>query len=121
MVAVEIPSDTDSFMAVWAKAKRYQALGTVVYVVGLDQPDPVILRLGPGDREFTAWSGRPIEELGGFSLQFNDDSELVLTTLDGLDATSDHTLTQAQVAQVERRAEALARQLQDLGIDPAPE
>lgn len=117
-VVVEIPSATDGFMSLRAKAKRYQALGAVVYVVGVDSPNPVILRLGPDDEEFVVWIDRPIDELGGFSLHF-DGGELVLTSPDGLQATSDHGLTEAQVARAEQRADALARRLRDLGVDPA--
>lgn len=126
-VIVEIPSDDDGFAPFRAKARRAQALGSVVYVVVVDGPDPVILRLGPGDPEVVAWTGRSIPELGGLILDF-EDRRLVVVLPDGGRALSDADLVamadiraaeaEARAAEAEGRAAELGRLLRRHGIEP---
>lgn len=113
-VAVEIPSDTDTFVSLRAKAHRYQRLGTVTYVVTVDDGELDVLRLGIEDREFGPWTGQPIPELGGLRLHF-EDGVLVATLPDGTTGRSDSDL----VDQARRRVEALTAQLEALGVEPA--
>jgi Uma2 family endonuclease len=120
-VAVEVPSDTDTFVSLRAKARRYQRLGTVTYVVTVDDGELDVLRLGIEDREFAPWAGQPIPELGGLRLDF-DDGDLVATLPDGTTGRSDSDLVE-QVREAEetarRKIEALTAQLEALGVEPA--
>ncbi len=118
-VVVEIPSETDSFVSLRTKARRYQRLGTTLYVVTVDDGDVDVLRLGVDDREFVPWMGREIPELGGLRLDAVDDT-LTATLPDGTTATTDDELVAAA-----RRAEDAARlrvgaleaQLRALGVE----
>ncbi|MCP5025215.1 MAG: Uma2 family endonuclease [Actinomycetia bacterium] len=133
-VVVEVPSESDSYAAFRAKALRYQGLGAVAYVVIVDSPSQTVLRLGLGDREPVTWIDRPLPELGGVRLVF-DAGRLVLITPEGLRAVSDDDLVadaarraddaarraddaERRADKAEERAQALARQLELLGVDP---
>ena len=140
MVVFEMPSESDSFASFRAKALRYQALGTVVYLVVTERPHPAVLRLGRGDREPQPWADLAISELAGLRLGFDGD-ELVATLPDGTRARSDADLVamaheraaeaetraaeaheraaeaEARAAAAERAARALTRRLEALGID----
>lgn len=119
VAVVEVPSESDGFVAFREKAFRYQALGTPVYLVVIEGARAV-LRLGPQDTEPMPWANRPIDELGGIQLGFDGD-DLVLTTPDGVRATSDADLldvVERRADAAEARAEALRRQLDALGVVP---
>lgn len=125
LAVVEIASRTDSWESMLHKLDRYGRLGTVVYVVALHPG--AIQRFVPGESDMPGWQGRPIEELGGLRVSF-EDSPLVVTMPDGLRANSenallDHFVERATAAerrakQAESRAEALAERLRQLGVDP---
>jgi Uma2 family endonuclease len=127
LVVMEVPSPTDTFVQFRAKTFRYQELGTTVYLIVIGGSPEVVLRLGPEDSEPQAWTNRPVDELGGLRLGF-DDGELVVTTPDGLRATSDGALlaqsmeraatAEDRATAAEERAQALARQLEALGVEP---
>jgi len=122
IVVVEVPSDGDSFAAFRAKAFRYRDLGSVAYIVVVDGPRHTVLRLGPDNTEPVLWIDKPIPELGGLSLGF-DDKTLVVTTPTGAQAASaDGLLAIAeQRAEAERgRVEVLEAQLRALGAEPQP-
>lgn len=129
LVVVEIPSDDDGFAAFRTKARRAQAHGSVVYIVVVDGPDPVVLRLGPDDLEFVPWTGRPVPELGNLILDF-DDRQLVVELPNGLRAHSDADLvstlearaeeSEARAIEAKARAAELTRLLREHGIDPDP-
>lgn len=116
LAAVEVVSDTDSFAALRAKARRYQRLGAVAYVVILDDEHGV-LRLGPDDGELVSWIGAPLAELGGFRLEFVD-GDLELTMPDGTTARTGSDLIAAAADKAEREAQALRDQLRSLGVEP---
>ena len=115
---VEVPSDSDTFTSLLAKAQRYRALGTVTYLVAIDTPEPTVLRLGPDDVEPRYWVDQPMPELGGIRLVTHDgELPLALVTPSGIRATSDAEL----LGEAERRAEAriaeLERRLAERGSD----
>lgn len=126
LAVVEVASDTDTFASLRSKARRYQRLGTTVYVVVVDE-DPCVLRLGSDDEEFIDWTGRPIPELGGPVLDI-DGGRPRLTMPDGLQAASDAALmaameeraeaAESRASEAERRAEELAARLRALGEEP---
>lgn len=133
LVVVEVASDTDGFASLLAKTRRYQRLGPPAYVVALDD-EPDFFRLGPGDRDLISWLGRPVEELGGFTIDIVDGRPQV-TMPDGT-AARDHIelLTSAhqradqarnradqarnRADRAEDTAEALRAQLRSLGVEP---
>ena len=124
---VEIPSPGDGFLAVIAKARRYQRLGTVSYQV-LPYPGvPQVERLAPGDVIAQPWMETPCPELGGISFVMHGES-LAVRTHDGFVARYGERLTEvieaarveaeAARVQAETRADALAEQLRAAGITP---
>lgn len=119
-VVVEIPSETDTFVSLRTKARRYQRLGTTVYVVIVDDGELDVLRLGVDDREFGPWAGEAIPELGGLRLHFEGET-LTATLPDGTEATSDADLV-AQARRAEdaarREVEAMRARLRALGVEP---
>lgn len=145
-VAVEVPSDSDGFVALRAKTLRCRELGVVLYLVVMHSPQGVI-RLAPGEAD-RPWADRPIPELGGLSIGF-DHGDLVVTTPDGLRVDSDDALVaqldaaaeaaraeaaaaqadavaaradavaaRAEAIEARGRAEVLAARLRELGLDP---
>lgn len=133
VVVVEVPSASDGFVAMLAKAGRCQQLGAVFHIVSVHEPRSV-LRFGPDDQpvpaerfEARSWVDRPIPELGGLRIGFEGD-DLVVELPDGTRATSDEALVvearqraalaEDRAADAERRADSLARQLRDLGVEP---
>ncbi|MCP5027906.1 MAG: Uma2 family endonuclease [Actinomycetia bacterium] len=147
-VVVEVPSESDSYAAFRAKALRYQGLGAVAYVVIVDSPSQTVLRLGLDDREPMTWIDRPLPELGGVRLVFDagrlvlitpdgvraiSDDDLVADAARRADEAArraddaarraDDAARRADDAErradgAEERAQALARQLELLGVDP---
>lgn len=140
-VIVEVPSDSDGFGAFRAKAKRAQSLGSVVYIVVVDDPDQVVLRLGLDDAEPVEWTGRPAPEFGGIIIDVGEegivvelptgeraasDGELLAifagradALADRADALADRADAMAQRADaMAQRADAMADRLRELGIDP---
>lgn len=126
-VVVEVPSSSDGFIPLRAKARRCRQLGAAVYLVVVADSPPEVLRLHPDGRGTEPWIDRPIPELGGLRIGF-DDGALLVTSPDGLRVTSDEELaakleTRAEQAasradRAETRADALAERLRSLGVDP---
>ena len=112
LAVIEVASDTDTFAGLWAKCRRYQRLGTTAYVVVLDD-EPNVFRLGPDDPELVSWIGRPVDELGEFSIDFPSKQPMV-TLPDGTSATSNADF----LASAERRIRELTSQLEALGVEP---
>ncbi len=113
IAVVEVPSDSDSFASLLAKAQRYQSLDTVTYLVVIDTPTPTVLRLAPGDGEPRNWVDRPMPELGGVRLVV-DGGQLGLITPTGVRAGSDADLVVGEAAvraAAEQRIAELERQL----------
>ena len=110
---VEVPSDSDSFASLLAKAQRYQSLDTVTYLVVVDTPTPVVLRLAPGDGEPHNWVDQPMPEFGGIRLVI-DGGRLELITPGGVRAASDADLVRGEAAAraaAEQRIAELERRL----------
>jgi Uma2 family endonuclease len=132
LAVVEIASDDDSYARVRAKARRAQQLGSVFYLVVVENQqsddDQSVLRLGADDAELTAWTGRPIPELGDIALSFTNGVP-TLTLPDGTTAQSDADLVataegRADAAEgradaAEARVRALEARLRDLGAEPS--
>ncbi len=100
VAVVEVPSDSDTFVSLLAKAHRYQSLETVAYLIVPGPTQPRVLRLAPDDAEPRAWTGTPIDELGGIRLEI-DDERIVLVTPSGVRASSD---AEFLAAEADRRA-----------------
>ena len=81
-VVVEVPSPTDTFDGLSAKAARYSSLGVDVYVVSVEPALGAARRLVPGTTDFVAWTGKPIEPLGGLTIEIID-GEVMVRTPDG--------------------------------------
>ena len=133
IAVVEVPSPTDDYGSFMAKQFRYQALGTVVFVVTQTEP-PHITRLGLDDETPRKWLGRPCPELGGLVFKVDDDrlavwlpgdvtvssaAELVdlhlaATTIASQRADS----AELRADSAELRAERLAAQLRAAGVEP---
>ncbi len=139
VVVVELPSESDGYNSLRTKLARYAELGTTAYVVGVDESQ-TIERFAPSPKEAEAWitaegwNDRPIPELGGLRLRF-DDGQLTVIMPDGTTARSDHQLVdrarqqadeleqrlfrlEQQVAAYEQRAAGLEQQLREAGIEP---
>lgn len=126
LVVVEVVSDSDTFASMRAMTHRYQALGVVAYVVVLDGVQG-LLRFGPDDTDLVSWTGRPIPELGGFSVDFVDGvpqltqpNGTTATTVAGLVATAEDRAATAEdrADRAEVEIEALRARLRALGADP---
>ena len=134
-VAVEIPSDTDTFASLRTKTSRCRRLGVTVYLVVIDSSPPEVLRLAADGHDDELWIDRPIPELGGLRIGFDDHGTLTVTAPDGLSITSEEDLAdqlearaetaesrvaeaERRAAEAERRAEELAERLRELGGDP---
>lgn len=118
VVVVEVPSDTDTFTSLRAKAHRYLALGVPVYIVAIDEP--VVDRLDPDRPGIENWIDKPIPELGGLQLTF-EDGEVAVVLPDQIVATSDHEIlaaTKDRLHAAEQRAAELEQRLREAGIDP---
>jgi hypothetical protein len=125
-VVVEVPSDSDGFASLRSKVGRCRRLGATVYLVVVTASPPEVLRLEADGEAEERWTDRPIPELGGLRIGFDEDA-LTVTTPDGLRATSDEDLThqldsraaeaEGRAAEAESRAERLAARLRELGIE----
>ena len=137
-VVVEVPSPTDTFDGLSAKAARYISLGVDVYVVSTEPALGAARRLVPGTTEFVAWTGKPIEPLGGLTIEivdgevkvrtpdghvFSEDSELygrLLTAqhqaqTDAATATAEAATAKAEAADSKERLRAAEAKLSALG------
>ena len=125
-VVVEVPSASDGFVSLLAKAERCQRLGAAFYLVNVFGPQSV-LRFGPDRLDSTTWLDQPVPELGGLRIDVDGD-DLVVILPDGTRARSDDDLlaqiqhradtAEARADTAEERAAALARQLRALGVEP---
>ena len=127
---VEVPSTSDEHLRFLEKLRRYQRLGTIVYIVVTAPAALDVTRLAPGDDEPSRWLGRACPELGGLFFQVHDDRIAVRTPdglvatdveelLAGLDKRADAAHAQAEAASSE--AARLAELLRRHGLDPAAE
>lgn len=109
LVVVEVPSPTDSYDGMRLKAARYNSLGVDVYVISTD---PVVgaERFAPGQSGSVTWTGRPIEPLGGLSIEVVD-GRVAIRTPEGVLISTDaellKLLTESRTAA--RAAAAAAR------------
>ena len=127
IAVVEVPSSSDTFDGLRAKAARYGALGVDVYIVSTQPALGAALRLAPGTSELVSWTGRPIVPLGGLIIEVLH-GEVVVRTMDGRTFTSAADLvalaTDAQnqaeerAERAERRAAELEAKLRTLGVEP---
>lgn len=118
VVVLEVPSDTDTFTSLRAKAHRYLELGVPVYIVAIDAP--VVDRLDPVRPGIENWIDKPMAELGGLRMTF-EDGEIAVVLPDQTVATSDHGIlaaTKERLHAAEQRAAALEQRLRDAGINP---
>jgi Putative restriction endonuclease len=126
-VVVEVASDTDSYSSFISKTARYRRLGVPTYSVTIEDDDPGVIRCSDSSSDLQAWTGRPIPELGGISIDVVD-GEVAVRMPDGqlLYRAADirsNALARAADADdradsAERRAAAMAEKLGALGIDP---
>lgn len=127
-VVVEVPSKADDVGSLFTKAHRCRRLGAVVYLVLITASPPEVYRFSPDQSGNELWVDRPIPELAGLSIGF-DDGMMVVAMPDGLRISSDGAMNaelrsranqaEARSEQAEARSEALARKLRELGIDPS--
>jgi hypothetical protein len=127
LAVVEVPSATDSFDGLRAKAARYSALGVDVYVVSTEPSLGAALRLVPGTAEFVPWTGKPIAPLGGLTISVVEGA-VVVRTPDGRTFSSAADLvgladeraarSDERAAQAEARAAELEEKLRSLGFEP---
>lgn len=117
LVALEVPSDTNTVSAFAAKLRRINSYGVVAYVVDVDPEAQAVLRYEAPSIAPSDWAGRAIPELGGIVLDFVDDA-LTATLPDGISATDPNGMVTALIADANRRAEELADRLRALGHDP---
>ena len=103
-VVVEIPSASDGYPDFVGKLRRYQALGTVVYVFVVHDGALDATRFAPGDDEPVRWLGRPCPELGGLVVKVDDDRLVVWLPTGGITVGSEPELTAALRDQAERAA-----------------
>jgi Putative restriction endonuclease len=130
-VVIEVPSNTDTFDGLRAKAARCNALGVDVYVISTDPTVGAALRFAPGDGEFIIWTGKPIVPLGGLSIEVVG-SDVMVRTAEGLLIAADiDLLTLVETERDEElqtafldaekahaRAAELEAQLRALGAEP---
>ncbi|MDH4144297.1 MAG: Uma2 family endonuclease [Acidimicrobiia bacterium] len=119
-VVVEVPSGSDDVPSFHDKLRRYQRLGTVVYVLYAHPAEPDVTRLGPADLAPQAWLDRSCPELGGISFVAID-GQLGLVDHRGVRARSAQELldtAEARAETAEARAERFAAQLRAAGLEP---
>jgi Putative restriction endonuclease len=134
IVMVEVASPTDSFDGMRAKSVRCGALGVDVYIVSTDPLVGGAMRLSPGSTEFVNWTGKPINPLGGLSVEMTE-GHVAVRTPEGMLISTDTDLlnmlaesraaaetmaatAQAEAAEAKSRALELEGKLRALGIDP---
>jgi Putative restriction endonuclease len=127
LAVIEVPSSSDTFDGLRAKAARYGALAVDVYIISTQPTLGVALRLVPGTAEFIPWTGQPIAPLGGLTVEVAD-GDVIVRTLDGRTFTSAAELVgladaraaiaDERAATAEARATMLEAKLRSLGIQP---
>lgn len=131
-VAVEVASGSDMFTEFYAKTSRYRRLGLTVYVV-LVQPDKRDVLRCDETGDYRRWAGVPIPELGGLSIDVQNNTVVVVMpsgdVLWSVDEFLDLESQRAEAANdranlsdqradaAERRAASLEAKLQALGVD----
>ena len=106
IVVVEVPSHSDVVSDFFKKTARYRRLGVTCYTVHTDPGACAVLRTAPGaSADVEEWTGRPIEELGGLTIDVVD-NRIVIVTPTG--ETIEHDADIARSAEA-RTAEAEAR------------
>ena len=113
VIVVEVPSDTDTYTSLRAKAHRCRALGVPVYIVTI-AGHQAVERLDPDRFGSEEWINKPIPELGGLQLTFHN-GEIAVVLPNDVIATSDHDIlaaTKNQLAAAEQRATELEQRLQ---------
>jgi Putative restriction endonuclease len=126
-VVVEVPSPTDTFDGLSAKAARYISLGVDVYLVSTEPALGAARRLVPGTTEFVAWTGKPIEPLGGLTIEIVD-GEVKVRTPDGHVFSEDSELygwllsaeraARSEANEANARAAGFEARLRALGVEP---
>jgi hypothetical protein len=127
-VVVEVPSRTDGYSSFRAKLERYRRLGVVAYVVDVEDGARSIERVDPDGDAPIPWDGRPMPQLGGLILTFDDEGALVARLSEGVFVRADehalaHLRRQAEAARGEAeaaraRVAELEARLRALGADP---
>jgi len=136
-LVVEIPSENNTAFEVQKKNLRYKRLGVVSITVYIEPGTEGVFRQGPDDQDHRNWTGKPIPELGGLSLDFDDQGELRATTPEGYSGIRYAEIIQAgaearaeaevaeakataaaKIAAAEKKTAALLAQLRAAGIDP---
>lgn len=126
-VVVEVPSPTDTYDGLSAKAARYISLGVDVYLVSTEPALGAARRLVPGTTEFVAWTGKPIEPLGGLTIEIVE-GEVMVRTPDGHVFSEDSELygrllfaeraARVEANEANARAADLEARLRALGVEP---
>jgi hypothetical protein len=126
-VVVEVPSPTDTFDGLSAKAARYISLGVDVYLVSTEPALGAARRLVPGTTEFVAWTGKPIEPLGGLTIEIVE-GDVMVRTPDGHVFSEDSELygrllfaeraARAEASEANARAASFEARLRALGVEP---
>lgn len=126
-VVVEVPSPTDTYDGLSAKAARYISLGVDVYLVSTEPALGAARRLVPGTTEFVAWTGKPIEPLGGLTIEIVE-GEVMVRTPDGHVFSEDSELygrlllaeraARAEASEANARAAGFEARLRALGVEP---
>ncbi len=137
-VALEVASETDSWASMHDKLSRYRSLNVMAYVVTLT-PTSRVERFSPDSKVSEDWEAKPIPELGGQRVSFDDEGELVVTLPDGSSGRSNDELAasmasahvvradqaqaqadeaQTQADEAKARVAQLEAQLRALGAEP---
>jgi Putative restriction endonuclease len=133
-IVVEVPSRSDGVSDFFKKSARYRALGVDFFTVLTDSGTCSVLRFAPGRTDVEDWTGRPIAELGGLSIDVRDD-RIVVVTPDGHVIVHDADISRAaqeqaaaaqeQAAAAQEQAAAALRRVAELesalraaGIEP---
>jgi hypothetical protein len=102
-VVVEVPSASDSYDGMRAKAARYNALGVDLYVISTDPVVGGATQYRAGSSEVTVWTGRPIASLGGLSIEMSE-GRVAVRTPEGTLIATDVDLCSHMAQAVSRRA-----------------
>lgn len=126
-VVVEVPSRSDGVSDFFKKSARYRTLGVDFFAVLTDPGTCSVLRFTPGTADVEDWTGRPIAELGGLTIDVAGD-RIVVVTPDGHviehDADIGRVAQEQAAAAQEQAAAALSRVaeleavLRAAGIEP---
>ena len=113
-VVIEVPSDTDTFNGMRAKAARYRSLGVDLYVISADSGVGAALRFSASSADPVTWTGLPIESLGGLTVEVVD-TEVMIRTSDGVLISADVDLVRGFESD---RILELEAKLRALGVEP---